>query len=92
MDTNEKRKFNILCAWMERRDKHLLHAFYHALHNTVFPGKTHRGEYNMIWAIESSDADDWHKAAQLVSRLAGQWPRSHCGILCDVATFFREAA
>lgn len=64
MDREELKLFNEFCESLEREG--LLSRFYHALHENMFPGKTHLGECNMIHAIESSHQEDWQKAAEAI--------------------------
>jgi len=74
------RKFNILCFWLERHK--LLHAFYHALHETMFPGLTNNGGYNLIHAVQSSGPEDWHQAALIINKHS--FKGEQCGFFCDV--------
>lgn len=52
-------KFNKLCEELQKRG--LLERFQSALHEHMFSGKTHLGEYNMIHAIQSSYPEDWEE-------------------------------
>ena len=65
MTENQQTHFNMICIQLERQD--LLEHFQHALHAIVFPGKTHLGAYNMIWAIECSTPAQWEQAIDQVS-------------------------
>jgi hypothetical protein len=64
MEPPEFQSFNELCERLEETG--LLNKFYHALHEIMFPGKTHLGGYNMIHAINSSHAEDWRKALEVI--------------------------
>jgi hypothetical protein len=64
MEPPEFQQFNELCERLEQTG--VLNKFYHALHEIMFPGKTHLGEYNMIHAINSSHAEDWRKALEVI--------------------------
>lgn len=57
MTETEKNVFNELCHALQADER--LAAFQHALHEIVFPGRTHEGAYNMIWAIECSFPIQW---------------------------------
>ena len=75
MTENQKTYFTMLCEQLAQQG--LLEDFQHALHTLVFPGKTHLGTYNMIWAIECSVPGQWTQAIdQLITASYGE-ERTH---------------
>ena len=69
MTENHKTHFNTICSQLMQQG--LLEEFQHVLHEMVFPGKTHLGAYNIIWAMECSVPDQWKQAMEQVITAQG---------------------